>query len=75
MNKKRRTAVKDVCSQLKLIKEQLSDIQYEEQDVYDNIPDNLLETDAAEESGEAIDKMEEAADYIDDAIDCLQELV
>ena len=75
MNKRRRNEVKEVCAKLQAIRDELDDIRSDEQDAYDNIPEGLSESEAAEESGEAIDAMESATDDIEAAIETLEELL
>lgn len=75
MNKKRREEIKSVVARLKVINEDLFDIQSEEQDSFDNIPDNLRDTDKAIDSEEAIDVMDDAIEQIGEVIDGLTGIV
>ena len=75
MNKDRRKKIADVISKFEHVKEMLEDILYEEQDYYDNIPENLLGSERAENSEEAIDMMQEAVENIEEAINNLNEVI
>ena len=75
MNKDRRKKIADVISKFEHVKEMLEDILYEEQDYYDNIPENLLGSERAENSEEAIDVMQEAVENIEEAINNLNEVI
>lgn len=75
MNKKRREEIKSVVARLKVINEDLSDIQSEEQDSFDNIPENLRDTDKAATSEESIDVMDDAIEQIGEVIDGLTGIV
>ena len=59
MNNKRRKAIADVVSEITNIKDKLQEILDDEQFSYDNIPENLLESERATISEEAISTLEE----------------
>ena len=61
MNKTRRNRISKAIDELR-------SILNEEQDVYDNIPENLLDTDRASESEEAINVLEDVIDQLEDII-------
>ncbi len=74
MNKQRRKEIVNVVSSISIIKERLESILNDEQDSYDNIPENLLDSERANQSEEAIEILEEAIDSIDEVIDTLSEI-
>lgn len=74
MNKIRRKEVAKVVDLLTDLKEKLELILDEEQETYDNIPENLQDSDRAVASEEAIEIMEEAGCSIEEAIEKLEEV-
>lgn len=75
MNKDRRKQIRTICAQLKRTKEDLESLMSEEQNSYDSIPENLQESDRAQESEEALDNLDDAIDAIVDAVDSLQNIM
>jgi len=67
MNNKRREAIQQIIDQLTPIEESITDLQGEEQDYYDNMPEGLQES---ERGGRA----QEAADNLDNAVSAIDEL-
>lgn len=65
MNKERKARFNDVVAQLEEAKDTLSDIQSEEQDAYDAMPEGF-------QMGVRGDKMQEYIDLIDEAIDKIE---
>lgn len=75
MNKDRRKEVKSIYAALQEVKEHLEDVLEEEQDSYDNIPENLQDTQAAYDSGEAIDNLDDAIECCSEALEYLEEVI
>lgn len=78
MNKQRRKKINIAITMLiqgKLLegKNKLESILMEEQDCYDNIPENLLGSDRACSSEEAIDTLEESIDALEEIVDITDE--
>ena len=71
MNKERRKRITDA---IKRIESLVQDILDDEIDAYDNIPENLQESDRAIESEEAQENLEAAIDALEEAISCLEEI-
>ena len=72
MNKQRRQTIRTLIRQLRApnpdreaILEELRDLLYEEEDVRDNYPESLQDTDA-------YNTMDESCDYLEEAIDELE---
>lgn len=86
MNKERRKQIQEIVEELNSIKDRLSELisdieslEEEEQEYFDNIPENLLSSQRACDSEEAIDylysgkhELEDTMCYIDAAIDDLE---
>lgn len=87
MNNTRRKDIKkliekleDLQADMSVLLEELEDIRNEEQEAFDNIPDNLQETERYEKAENAVDNLNEAYDEfetmrdgIDDIISYLEE--
>lgn len=74
MNKTRRKSIQDVASQLEELKSTLEDIQGEEEEYRDNIPENLQGSERYEKADEACDTLSGAVDGLEDIITSLGEL-
>ena len=74
MNNIRRKRISNLIVRINMVKEELEDILNEEQDYYDNIPENLLGSERAELSEEAIGLLEEANESFDSIIDNLEDI-
>lgn len=83
MNKARRKRITSVIGTLGNItgydlietaKDEIEDILWEEEDVYENMPENLQYSMRGEESSDAIDSLQEAVDALENAIELLEEI-
>lgn len=74
MNKSRRNSIRHIAFQLEELKDDLADIQTEEEEYRDNIPENLQGSKRYEKAEEACDTLSEAADNLEDIITSLREL-
>lgn len=75
MNKARRAHIKEICGQLKALSEDLGGILDEEQDSFDSIPENLQDSERAQESEDAIDNIDDAIVSLEEAIDSLRDVI
>lgn len=66
MNKERRKNINELVEQLERIKELVNDLQAEEQEYLDSIPENL-------QGSERYEKAEMAVSYLDDAYNSLED--
>ena len=73
MNKERRQEIEAVTNELVRLMYRVQDLQEEEEEYRDNIPENLQGSERYEKADDAASALEEAADYIQDAIDSLDE--
>ena len=74
MNKARRKSIQDVADQLEALKSALEEIQGEEEEYRDNIPENLQASERYEKANEACDTLSEAMSIQEDVITSLGEL-
>lgn len=75
MNKARRNELNELIEELNAIRERLSCIFDEEDEMFEAIPDNLKGTDRAAASEIARDNLSDAADYLDDVISLIEEAI
>lgn len=74
MNKKRKSELIKISEELESLFNRIDSIYDDEQSAFDSMPENLQGSDKGIESEEAIDAMDEAKEYIQDAIDKLSEI-
>lgn len=67
MNQKRRKVIANILTDLEAISVRIENVQSEEQEALDNTPESLQESDRAVE-------MQQAIDYLQDALDQLMEV-
>lgn len=72
MNKERRKRIDEAMIHLDNIKEFIEEIQLEEEDAYDNLPEGLQYSERGEAMQEASDNLSSAARSVREAIDLLQ---
>lgn len=74
MNKDRRKRISDIIKEIENVKDKLQDVLNEEESIFDNMPENLQCSMRGEESEESIDYMNEAIDALDNAVEQLKEI-
>ena len=72
MNKIRRKNLQAIIDQLEELKGSLEDIQAEEEEYRDNIPDNMRESERYEKADEACDNLSEAVDNLEEVISSIE---
>lgn len=72
MNKARRKALDEVISKIEEAKELLENLQAEEEDYRDNMPENLQGSERYEAADAAVDNMSSAVDALDEAISSIE---
>ena len=73
MNKDRRNAISDIYGKLIDIQSDLECIRDEEQEAFDNLPESIQYSERGERMEEYISSLEEALDYVDYAVESLDE--
>ena len=73
MNKNRRNAISDIYGKLIDIQSDLECIRDEEQEAFDNLPESIQYSERGERMEEYISSLEEALDYVDYAVESLDE--
>lgn len=72
MNKARRKALDEVISKIEEAKELLENLQAEEEEYWDNMPENLQGSERYEAADAAVDNMSSAVDALDEAISSIE---
>lgn len=72
MNKARRKALDEVISKIEEAKELLGNLQAEEEEYRDNMPENLQGSERYEAADAAVDNMSSAVDALDEAISSIE---
>lgn len=75
MNNKRRKEISNNLNSLIMIKENFERILSDEEDSYDNIPENLLNSDRAMDSENAISSLDDVISYLTDAVDNIEDAI
>lgn len=73
MNNKRRKTITNIINQLRASEDDITAVLEEEQDAFDNLPENLMESERGELAQNAIDLLEEAVNNVEEAINNLEE--
>lgn len=74
MNKTRRKTISKIVDQLAKISDELENIQNEEEEAYENLPENLQCSQIADDMSGYIDLLSDATQNINDARDYLEEI-
>lgn len=72
MNKARRKALDEVISKIEEAKELLENLQAEEEEYRDNMPESLQGSERYEAADAAVDNMSSAVDALDEAISSIE---
>ena len=73
MNKQRRKAIQQALDQLSEIRSSVEDINSEEQDAFDSLPESFQDSERGESIWQAIELLETATGDIDEVIDALEQ--
>lgn len=75
MNKDRRKRIQNIIDQLTDLETEIEEIQDEEQEAYDNLPESLQNGENGERMSDAIDNLDSAFCSLGDAISYLDEVI
>ena len=75
MNRDRRRSISTIIKQLTELKEELESIKDEENESFENIPENLQNSERYEAAAEANENLSEGFDSLEACIYCLQESI
>ena len=74
MNKARRNKIGEIAAKLSDLRDEISQILEEEEEVRDNIPENLYGSERYEKSDEACEVLETCGESLEDIVSQLNEL-
>ena len=72
MNKIRRKNLQAIIDSWRSVKGSLEDLQAEEEEYRDNIPENMQESERYEKANEACDNLSEAVDNLEEVISSIE---
>lgn len=72
MNNLRRKSLRDIIEQLEELNSSLEEIQKDEEEYCDNIPENLLGSVRYEKAAEAVDNISDAVSGLEDVLSSLE---
>ena len=75
MNKQRRNRIEYVNAKLGELKYEIENLQEEEDEEYNNLPENIQDSDQGQSMYETANNLQDAADFIDEAIDYLDQSI
>lgn len=75
MNNNRRKEIKRISAALTELYNELEKVKDDEEFAFDSMPEGLQYSMRGEESQDAISSLDEASQYLSDAIDSLEEIV
>lgn len=73
MNKARRSQIDELIEKLEAHAMEINDLETDEQDAFDNLPEGFQDGDRGEAMQSAIDALAEAGSSIDEAVEYLKE--
>jgi len=75
MNNKRRKAITSIIDDLSKVKGQIEEIEAEETEYLENIPENLCDSERAEVASAAVDALASALQAVEECSEALEESV
>ena len=75
MNKNRRQQLREWIERMDIIKSELESICSDEEEHFEMMPENLQGSPNGMNSEEAIDKMNDAISYIEEAVEAIEEIL
>ena len=72
MNNTRRKALKNILDQFEVLMSSLENLQQEEEDYRDNMPENLQGSKKYEKADEAVSNLEDAVNSLEDVISSIE---
>lgn len=74
MNKARRKRISKILEQLEGLSMEIEEVMNEEQEAYDNLPESIQDSERGENMEEYISSLDDAMNYVSDAILSLEEI-
>ena len=74
MNKARRKKISEILEQLEGLSVEIEEVMNEEQEAYDNLPESIQYSERGENMEGYISSLDDAMNYVSDAISSLEEI-
>ena len=74
MNKQRRAAISKIADELRALGERITDLEGEEQDAFDNLPEGLQDSERGNAMTEAVDTLNSAVSELEGVIETIETL-
>ena len=74
MNKRRRKTLQKLAQRADELRQEVEEVREEEQEYYDNMPENLKQSERGERAEEVVGEMEVAEDSLNNIYEILQEV-
>ncbi len=75
MNKERRKELSDIFGKLTELKARLEEVQAQEQEYYDNMPDGIKDSERGEQAESYAYSLDDCVSQLDDICDTLEEII
>ena len=75
MNANRRKRLNEVAVKLRELTEVVNDIGGEEQEAFDNMPEQLQESEKGERMEDIIDQLEDMSDSLEDVVSSIEDII
>ena len=75
MNKTNRTQLSDLISRLESLNEELTEVKDGEEEKYDNMPENLQDSERGEILSDVVDFLDIAVEDLNDAVEQIQNAI
>ena len=75
MNKERRKALNEIIEQLKVLRDEVESLKYEEEYYYDAMPEGIQNSEKGEKAEAAIEALNSALDSIDETVSSIEEAI
>ena len=74
MNAERRKKIDEIAGKLEALREELADVQSQEQEAFDNMPEGLQASEKGQAVEEAADNLQTACDDLENVVSSLNEI-
>lgn len=75
MNKMNRKQLSDLISRIETIREELDEIKDGEEEKFDNMPENLQDSEKGEALSEVIDFLDSASESLNESVESIQNAI
>ena len=73
MNKARRKQLSDIRAKIEELQDLLEEVRTDEQDAFDNLPESIASSERGQAMEDAVQNMDDAIGWLEEALGCLEE--